>query len=120
MLKGKNGVSLLCLAAVSGYESTVRLLLEKGAVYDTVNSLNLKRLEIVLEKSVLKLLSITNKLFGDVKCNNFAEVQNLIKEGAVVNTKNCNSESPLHFAAWKGYDKIVELLLQNKASECGN
>ena len=42
-------------------------------------------------------------------------VQVLLELGLDANTQNENKWTPLHFAAWNGYPKIAEILLQNGA-----
>ncbi|XP_024880819.1 uncharacterized protein LOC112460398 isoform X1 [Temnothorax curvispinosus] len=110
-----NGLTPMHVAANFGYVDFIEVLLKNGAVYNAVDNSFTRPLEMSDDESVISLLTVTEKLFKAVKRNGFSEVENYIKAGAVVNAKNINGTSLLHYAAWKGYDKIVDILLQNKA-----
>ncbi|XP_024875378.1 serine/threonine-protein phosphatase 6 regulatory ankyrin repeat subunit B-like [Temnothorax curvispinosus] len=112
--KDTDGLTPMHIAANCGYKDVIEVLLKNGAVYNAVGKFHIIPLQISKDKNVFNLLESTKKLFEAVKRNGSSDVENYIKAGAVVNAKNVNGTS-LHYAAWKGYDSIVNILLQNKA-----
>ncbi|XP_067628239.1 uncharacterized protein [Eurosta solidaginis] len=110
------GLTPMHIAANFGYKDVIEVLLKNGAVYNAVSKLCRRPLEMTKDKDVINLLSSTEKLFEAVKRNSSSEVENYIKAGAFVNAKNVASVTPLYYAAWKGYDGVVNILLQNKAN----
>ncbi|XP_071560537.1 uncharacterized protein [Temnothorax nylanderi] len=112
--KDVNGLTPMHVAADFGYKDFIKVLLKNGAVYNAVDNFSRRPLEMSDDESVIDLLTVTEKLFEAVKRNGSSEVENYIKGGAIVNAKNANGTS-LHYAAWKGYNRIVNILLQNKA-----
>ncbi|XP_071636387.1 uncharacterized protein [Temnothorax longispinosus] len=112
--KDDNGLTPMHVAANFGYRDFIEVLLKNGAVYNAVDNSSTRPLELSDDESVIDLLTVTEKLFEAVKRNCSSEVENYIKGGAIVNAKNINGTS-LHYAAWKGYDRIVNILLQKKA-----
>lgn len=111
-----NGLTPMHIAAVFNYKDVIEVLLKNGAAYNAVDKFYRRPLEMANNKNVINLLTSTEKLFQAVKRNSSAEVENYIKSGAFVNYQNADSGTPLHYAAWKGYDRIVNILLQNKAN----
>lgn len=65
--------------------------------------------------SVIFFTSV-EKLYEAVKSNNTTEVEKFIKAGALVDVRYANGLTCLHYAAWKGYDRIVNILLEYKAN----
>ncbi|MCJ7454088.1 MAG: ankyrin repeat domain-containing protein [Wolbachia endosymbiont of Homalodisca vitripennis] len=114
--KDTNGLTPMHIAANFGYKDVIEVLLKNGAVYNAVDKLCRRPLEMTNDKDVINLLASTEKLFEAVKRNSSSEVENYIKAGAFVNAKNADSVTPLYYAAWKGYDGVVNILLQNKAN----
>lgn len=114
--KDANGVTPTHIAATFGYKDVIEVLLKNGAVYNAVDKFYRKPLDVTKDKNVINLLASTKKLFDAVKCNVSSEVEDYIKAGAFVNAKNADNGTPLHYAAWKGYEKVVNILLQNKAN----
>ncbi|XP_067618406.1 uncharacterized protein [Eurosta solidaginis] len=114
--KDTNGLTPIHIAANFGYKDFIEILLKNGAVYNSIDKLCRRPLEMTSNKGVINLLASTEKLFEAVKRNSSSEVENYIKSGAFVNAKNANSVTPLYYAAWKGYDRVVNILLQNKAN----
>ncbi|WP_375316490.1 ankyrin repeat domain-containing protein [Wolbachia endosymbiont (group A) of Colletes cunicularius] len=110
-----NGLSPVHIAANFGYKDVIEVLLKNGAIYNGIDKFSRKPLEMAKGKNVINLLASTEKLFKAVKHNNSVEVESCIEVGASVNAKNADSGTPLHYAVWKGYDAIVNVLLQNKA-----
>ena len=111
-----NGHTPMHIAAIFGYKDVIEVLLKNGAVYNAVNNLNRTPLEMTNNRYIVNLLASTEKLFESVKQNSSSEVENSIRAGAFINAKNADSGTTLHYAAWKGYDGVVEILLQNKAN----
>ncbi|XP_071572549.1 uncharacterized protein [Temnothorax nylanderi] len=112
--KDANGLTPMHVAANFGYRNFIEVLLKNGAVYNAVDNSSTRPLEMSDDESVIDLLTLTENLFSAAKLNDSSEIENYIKAGAVVNAKNAKGTS-LHYAAWKGYDSIVNILLQNKA-----
>ncbi|XP_024889728.1 ankyrin-3-like [Temnothorax curvispinosus] len=112
--KDVNRFTPMHIAAKLGYKDFIQILLKNGAVYNAVDHTCKKPLKMSNDENVINLLESTEKLFEAVKRNGSSDVENYIKAGAVVNAKNVNGTS-LHYAAWKGYNSIVNILLQNKA-----
>nr|XP_034184113.1 uncharacterized protein LOC117606144 isoform X1 [Osmia lignaria] len=119
-IQDRTGLSPLHIAANNGYEKVVEILLENGAVYNTVDKFSRTPREMANSEKVIVQLSSTEKLFEAVKRNNSSEVEKCIRMGAFVNAKHVGAKgyvgTPLHFAAWKGYDEIINILLKNKAN----
>ncbi|UYV81345.1 hypothetical protein LAZ67_20000861 [Cordylochernes scorpioides] len=112
-MKDKNGITPLQFAYLYNHQDLVEYLLNKGA---TSSSNQFQQLVDMTDTSELNTpLESTSKLFRALKQENISEFEDAIKEGAVVNSRNKFSKTPLHLASYKGNDKIVALLLQNKA-----
>ncbi|XP_044729331.1 uncharacterized protein LOC123292680 [Chrysoperla carnea] len=114
--KDDNDSTPLHIAATVNNKDIIEILLENGAIYNHINKLSKMPLEIAEKKGIISLLTLTEKLFESIKRNSSLEVENDIKAGAFVNAKHTKLGTSLHYAAWKGYDKIVKILLQNKAN----
>ncbi|XP_014209663.1 uncharacterized protein LOC106640224 [Copidosoma floridanum] len=114
--KDCNETTPLHLASISGYKEFIEVLLEYGAFYNVVDALGRKPIEITENDDVINLFHTTERLFKSVKQNNCAEVQQCIKAKAFVNARSVDNVTPLHHASWKGYDEIVNILLQNGAN----
>jgi ankyrin repeat protein len=114
--KDANGCSPVHIAAVFGFKDVIEVLLRNGAIFNAVDNHYRSPLEITNKKDVINLLAPTKELLECVKRNSSSEVENCIKAGAVVNAKSTDCGTALHYAAWKGYDRIVKILLQNGAN----
>ncbi|RLU18410.1 hypothetical protein DMN91_008767 [Ooceraea biroi] len=112
----KNGVSPMHIAASFGYKNVIEILLKNGAVYNLVDKSHKKPLVMSRDENVINLLASIKNLFKAIKQNKLSEVESYIKMGAFVNAKNVYGGTPLHYAAWEGYDEIVYVLLQNRAN----
>ncbi|KAG8186858.1 hypothetical protein JTE90_024104 [Oedothorax gibbosus] len=118
-LSDENQAKPLHLAAQNGYREIIYTLLDNGAYFDATTIRNTTALEIAQshkQEEVRKLLEITAKLFHAVKHNNILETERYLKEVAVVNVKIQDNVTPLHYASWKGYEDIVNILLNYKAN----
>ena len=114
--KDTNGCSPMHIAAVFGFKDVIEVLLRNGAIFNAVDKDYRSPLEITNKKDVINLLAPTKELFESVKRNNSSEVENCIKIGAYVNAKSTDCGTVLHYTAWKGYDRMVKILLQNGAN----
>ncbi|XP_044736046.1 ankyrin-3-like [Chrysoperla carnea] len=115
--KNDKGVTPMHLAALcSCKKDVIEILLNNYAIYNAIDEHFMRPIDMASNNDVIHSLTLTKKLFESVKCNNISEVENNIRAGACVNAKNADNITTLHYAAWKGYDKIVQILLQNKAN----
>ena len=55
-------------------------------------------------------------LINACKSGSIELINQLIENGADVNTKDDNGWTPLHWAAFRGHEGVVKLLINNKAS----
>ncbi|KAG8178985.1 hypothetical protein JTE90_012498 [Oedothorax gibbosus] len=109
----------LHVAAQYGYVNIIYTLLDNGAYLNTKTIGDVSAFEIAKShnhRKAIKLLDITDKFFHVVKQNKTFETEKFLKEGAVVNVKSDANVTPLHYASWKGYDDIVNILLKYKAN----
>ncbi|XP_012152151.1 uncharacterized protein LOC105664036 [Megachile rotundata] len=115
-----NGLTPMHTAAQFDYERFIEILLENGAVYNITDKHHRKVSSMASKKRLISRLIATEKLFDAAKHNIYLEVERNIKLGAFLNAKHAASKgydgTPLHYAAWKGYEKIVSILVQNKAN----
>ncbi|XP_065208838.1 uncharacterized protein LOC135837476 [Planococcus citri] len=122
-----HGLTPMHFAAGLGLVDVAKVLVENGAAYNSVDNHSRRPWDMFDNKSaetkstrsknVVNALLSTEKLFEAVKSNCPSGVENFIKSGAFVNAKNTDTETtPLHYAAWKGCDKIVGILIQHKAN----
>ncbi|XP_008217571.3 uncharacterized protein LOC103318097 [Nasonia vitripennis] len=109
----RNGITALQLACFHEHQDIVNLLLESGARYNTVDMEDLQFLNST--PNVFKLLKLTDNLFKSVKNNDFSALSSFIKAGVPVNARNKNDMTVLHYATWKGYEKIIDILLENNS-----
>ncbi|WP_179947520.1 ankyrin repeat domain-containing protein, partial [Wolbachia endosymbiont of Cylisticus convexus] len=97
--KNSNGKTPLHYAAEKGYLNVVEKLIEKGAYFDAENNKQQKPLDISRVNSyseISKFLSNIEELFNVAKEDNLNRVEELINQGARVNAKNSDSNTPLH------------------------
>lgn len=93
----KKQPSPLYLACQKGYDSVVKVLIEKGADVNFCDSLG------------YSLLGVAS-YYGHKSI-----VEHLIENGAKVNLSEKNVSSPLYLACQNGHDNIVELLVKKGA-----
>ncbi len=62
--------------------------------------------------------SLLPPLHQVVKNNDYKTVEKLIKEGADVESKDKDGNTPLHIATKEGYTKIKKLLIDARPSKC--
>lgn len=116
-LKDRMGCQIIDLAAGLGQVDFVKLLLQNGAINTNASKCiinpNVGSPEIKpIGKGVSDVINLTDRLFDAVKKNNMISVKGCIKDGAAINAKNSTNSTPLHFACWKGYPEIVEILVE--------
>ncbi|GFR22359.1 hypothetical protein TNCT_213892 [Trichonephila clavata] len=112
----RNDLKPVHIAVSSNDKNILLILLQHGAYYDAVYD-GLTPLQLALyhnHVSCVQRLILIKELFDAVK-HNFSEVENCIRKGVILNVKNSENITPLHYVCWKGYEGIVNLLLENKA-----
>ncbi|GBL81153.1 Serine/threonine-protein phosphatase 6 regulatory ankyrin repeat subunit B [Araneus ventricosus] len=112
----RKGVLPIHIAVFKNNENILKILLNQGAFYNAIFD-GLTPLKIAQENNYVQcadLLVSVEKYFNAVK-KNISDVESHIKNGIAVNVKNVDNITPLHYACWKGYENIVEILLKNKA-----
>ena len=93
-----------------------RLFKEKGDGMKSTVFLLLSAVVCSLMLSSLQAMEDVD-IFTAVKTGNVARVKDLIENGGVnVNAKNSGGLTPLILAAYRGYDKVVQVLLDNGAA----
>ncbi|MBD0391647.1 tetratricopeptide repeat protein [Wolbachia endosymbiont of Pentalonia nigronervosa] len=100
-----------------------RTLVNLGNVYGIFGDFNktkelLERALPILEKHYGPdhfEVAMAIKLFTQAKKGDLQKVEDYIKKGAVVNAKDKDGRTPLHYAVQDGYKEIVEILLKNGA-----
>ncbi|GFQ77336.1 hypothetical protein TNCT_578431 [Trichonephila clavata] len=113
----RNDLKPVHIAVSSNDKNILLILLQHGAYYDAFYN-GLTPLQLALyhnHGNCVQLLILIKELFDAVKHNNFSEVENCIRKEVILNVKNSENIAPLHYACWKGYEDIVNLLLENKA-----
>lgn len=94
----ENGLTPLYVAAISGHEAVVRLLIEKGAEVDTRD-----------------YTLFGTPLLMAATLGHAATARLLLEKGARVNAANIFGVTPLHWAAGNGHEAVVRLLLEKGA-----
>ncbi|GIY33489.1 ankyrin-3 [Caerostris extrusa] len=107
------GCTPVHLAVEKGDKRIVELLLNKGAYYDSLDSLNRTPLDLAQDDIIVKAFESTKKLFT---CKIPLDIEDSVEEGAFVNAKKTNGFTSLHFAACKGYEWKVDFLIRNGAN----
>ncbi|CAH0395612.1 unnamed protein product [Bemisia tabaci] len=103
-------------AASDEHEETVKVLLQNGAIYDAIDIYGNTPLGITGHQGVKSLLKSTDDLFAAMTENNCARVKELIAEGAIIDAKQSVVGAPILYAAWQGYNDIIDCLLENGAN----
>ncbi|GFT56280.1 hypothetical protein NPIL_467881, partial [Nephila pilipes] len=113
----RNDCKPIHAAAISGDKNALEILLQHGAYYNATYK-GMTPLQLAAEKNYLscaQLLMLIKELFNAVKHSNLSEVEKCISEGVILNVISTDDVTPLHYACWKGYQDIVNILLKNKA-----
>ncbi|GFT53897.1 tankyrase [Nephila pilipes] len=110
------GKTLLHHAAQNGYTTAVEKLLEKGAMYNYEEYSGKTPVQLASNNEVKNLLILTENVFQDIKNGNYERVAHLIlTHNGIINTKDEDGYSLLHWAVYKSCMPIVTLLLDNRA-----
>ncbi len=110
----------LHLGAQIGNLDIVRSLLMSGAYFNARAEegryvLPLHFAERRGNPEVIKLLKLTEKLFKAIEDNNYLGIESSIRDGAIIDSKNVDGRTPLHYAVNNGHIKVVNILLANGA-----
>lgn len=114
-----NGLTPLHIAASTQgtmSKKTVRTLLENGAVFDATDKSQRTPVTMAASKNVKKELSLCYDLLQSVKHNKCRDVEKILRSGAFADCRSSGGNTPLHFAAWKNFEKVVKTLLDHNAS----
>ncbi|PRD34404.1 UNVERIFIED_CONTAM: Serine/threonine-protein phosphatase 6 regulatory ankyrin repeat subunit B [Trichonephila clavipes] len=107
------GLTSVHLAVINGHKNILQILLDAGAYYDSRDKLNRNPVQFACNYSIAKALKATEKLF---LCKFPIDIELCVENGAFVNAKRSSGMTPLHFAAWKGFEWMVNFLIVNSAN----
>ncbi|PRD29557.1 UNVERIFIED_CONTAM: Ankyrin-1 [Trichonephila clavipes] len=106
-------------AALHGHVRVVKYLLKKRAMYNTKDFENKAPLQLTENREIKEILILAQNLFKDVKKGNFENVAQCISENTyIVNIKDKDGYSLLHWATFKHHLQIVRELLKVADSRC--
>lgn len=112
------GWTPLHCAALEGHLEAVECLLECSNVKYAVNNEGKTAFSIAVESGhshLLDVLHLGDALFRAARLDDIHGLTSCIAKGAVVNRKDQNGWTPLHWAAFKGRIKSVKLLIEHGA-----
>ncbi|GFW41345.1 ankyrin-3 [Trichonephila clavipes] len=119
----EKGFSPIYKAALLGHRDFFNTLLRNGAFYNTRKKSNsFTLMEVTKDKDIVTSLVYVKNLFTKVKINDVPGIKSILKEGAsfpngiCIDAISAKKTTLLHYAAWKGYDEAVDLLLKHKAN----
>lgn len=120
----REGMTPLCLAAMSGHLKIAQLLLDRGAILDFLHYQNTPLYQAA-KFNHLELVDLLIDRGSDpnrastlhtATCRNYQELaKRLIARGVDVNYQDYGGGTPLHAAAENGLIEMVELLIANGA-----
>ncbi|GBM63996.1 Ankyrin-3 [Araneus ventricosus] len=119
-----DGATPLHVAAEAGNLEALLALLEIGAFYDARNKNNKTPLKVTkLWNTCVKIsLLFASNMFSAVKSDNRFKLEGILSTGLdvlkfnFVNVKNAENTAPIHYAVWKGYERVVNILLKYNAN----
>lgn len=114
----------LAVAIQTGNLEKIKELLNHGAQIDehyvnqnlTAKLTCLSGTEIIERNKINELLTLNLEFLKNVRSNKHEEVKENIKAGASVNVSSARCGSALIYASWKGFEEIVDNLLDNGAN----
>ncbi|XP_076676943.1 uncharacterized protein LOC143373497 [Andrena cerasifolii] len=115
IVSDKSGSTPLHYAVEGGPKDVIKVLLDNGAVIAIRDNFGYT-LNYASNDSIKNILASTKNLFIQVKKGDLQKAKDCLSKGAVVNAQCTNGGRPLHYAAWKDYVEIVEVLLKNEAN----
>ncbi|GFU58469.1 ankyrin-3 [Trichonephila clavipes] len=120
-----NGFSPIYLAALKGRREFFNALLNNGAFYNThlISNCRLDSFsQVTKDKNIITSLVYIKHLFTKIKINDVPGIQSILKEaenfpnGICIDAISAKKTTLLHYAAWKGHEEAVNLLLKHKAN----
>ncbi|PRD24466.1 UNVERIFIED_CONTAM: Tankyrase [Trichonephila clavipes] len=110
------GRTLLHHAAQNGYITAVEKLLEKGVMYNYEEFSGKTPMQLTSNNEIKNLFLLLDSLFHDVKNGNCKKVTYFFSiRNGIINVKDDDGYSLLHWAVYKRCIPIVKLLLENGA-----
>ncbi|GFY70803.1 tankyrase [Trichonephila inaurata madagascariensis] len=110
------GRTLLHHAAQNGYITAVEKLLEKGVMYNHEEFSGKTPVQLTSNNEIKNLFLLLESLFQDVKNGNCEKVTYFFSiRNGIINVKDDDGYSLLHWAVYKRCIPIVKLLLENGA-----
>ncbi len=101
-------------AAWHGYSEIAQHLVQQGACVTIVDSFSCTALHRAVQKK--QLVVVDNILKKIEKIENIYIISLKEKQLPVINIRDENGQTPLHWAAWHGYSDIAEHLVQQGAN----
>ncbi len=86
--------------------------MDKGANVDAEDENGDTPLDLATTQDIRTLLQNTDELLKAAGSGDIQEVNSLINKGANVNATDQDGKTPLHWAAVKGHEEVVEALLK--------
>ncbi|GBM64012.1 Ankyrin-3 [Araneus ventricosus] len=119
-----DGATPLHTAGEMGNLNALLTLLELGAFYDACDKNAKTPLEVTewWNTRIKISLMFASNLFSAVQSNSRFKLVGLLMAGLdilkfnFVNVKNAKNTASIHYAAWKGYERIVNILLRYRAN----
>jgi ankyrin repeat protein len=103
-------------AAREGLTGTASLLLEKGAKLDLINDMEQTPLDLADHEGRQAVVRLLLSMHSAAKKGDLAAVKDLIKTyPQLINSRDLDGKTPLHFAAENNHLEIAHLLIDNGA-----
>ncbi|GBN93335.1 Ankyrin-3 [Araneus ventricosus] len=119
-----DGATPLHVAAEAGNLEALLALLEIGAFYDARDKNHKSPLQVAKWWNMRLRISLmfASNMFSAVQSDNHLKLEGILGTGLdvlkfnFVNVKNAKNTAPIHYAAWKGYGRIANILLRYGAN----